>query len=211
MNSYLKLERGTLSCARSHLRERLFKDISVSFLTSADENQMKSSMNSEEMTMISAIDTNILLDILIPNTRYLDSSLECITRAAEDGSLVIGEMVFAELSSQFEDLDSLRLFLSETSIHLILSNEEALREAGIAWKRYMERKPSEPICPACGKSTPSQCPHCGQIIVPKRHLISDFLIGAHAKVFAGRLITRDRGFYRTYFEGLNIVDPGHDL
>jgi predicted nucleic acid-binding protein len=38
-------------------------------------------------------------------------------------------------------------------------------------------------------------------------MIADFLIGAHAAEQADRLITRDRGFYRSYFAELSIVDP----
>lgn len=41
----------------------------------------------------------------------------------------------------------------------------------------------------------------------RERVIADFLIGAHALVQADRLLTRDRGFYRRYFEGLEILDP----
>jgi predicted nucleic acid-binding protein len=38
-------------------------------------------------------------------------------------------------------------------------------------------------------------------------LIADFLVGAHAATQCDRLLTRDRGFYRSYFQQLTIVDP----
>jgi predicted nucleic acid-binding protein len=34
-----------------------------------------------------------------------------------------------------------------------------------------------------------------------------FLIGAHALIQSDALLTRDRGFYRSRFKGLRILEP----
>jgi predicted nucleic acid-binding protein len=146
--------------------------------------------------MISAVDTNVLLDILIPNADYAAAALETLEKLSGKGSLVISEMVFAELSSQFPSLEELNTFLDDTDIKLVNSNDHALYEASLAWKKYLEdRKKNQ------------KCPHCGEILPGRFHIISDFIIGGHAKKCADQLVTRDRGFYRVYFKDLKIVDP----
>ncbi len=41
----------------------------------------------------------------------------------------------------------------------------------------------------------------------RQRLIPDFLIGAHAASGADRLLSRDRGFYRRYFDDVPLIDP----
>jgi predicted nucleic acid-binding protein len=40
-----------------------------------------------------------------------------------------------------------------------------------------------------------------------RRSVPDFLIGAHALLQCGGLITRDAGFFRDYFKGLKVIVP----
>ena len=157
--------------------------------------------------MILAVDTNILLDILIPGTPHLQASLQCLMRTEPNDELIICEAVFAELGSQFLSFQDLKKFLHDTGIRLVSSSEESLCDASAAWKRYSLRKKDMVTCPACGKSQRSVCSFCNETISRRQHILSDFLIGAHAKIQANGLITRDRGFYRTYFQDMNIIAP----
>ena len=43
--------------------------------------------------MQSALDTNILLDILIPNQLFVKTSLKKLETAAQEGKLIISEIV----------------------------------------------------------------------------------------------------------------------
>ena len=159
--------------------------------------------------MVSAVDTNILLDILLPDPRFLEPSKELLRKAVLGGKVIISEIVYAELSAQFSRQEELDAFLGDMGIIVQPSNRAALREAARAWLRYIRRRGKELLCHKCGFRKLVKCERCREIISTRQHIISDFLVGGHALVLADTLLTRDRGFYRTYFTELklNAVAP----
>lgn len=154
--------------------------------------------------MIVAVDTNVLVDILNKDKRYFESSKKLLNKVLERGGLVINEVVYAELAGLFERKGELDKFLDDFGITLTLSNQQALWEAGKAWNIYTAKRDKQIQCAGCGEKFILRCKSCSSIIVSRQHIISDFLIGAHAKVLADSLLTRDRGYYRTYFKALPL-------
>ena len=131
--------------------------------------------------MITAVDTNILLDLFLPDPAHGANSMKSLETAYEQGALVICGAVYAELAPQFEDRNLLDSSLDKMGIEVIPINNEASYLAGRTWLQYRKKNKS------------------------RDRIITDFLIGSFAKFQADRFLTRDRGFYRKYFEGLNIL------
>ncbi len=154
--------------------------------------------------MITAVDTNILLDILIADKKHFTDSKNVIDVHIEKGQLIISEVVYAELASQFAPESELKDFLSSTSIKLVHSNEKALALSGERWKGYSKRRKKELQCSECGKFVTAHCDNCNSIISSRQRMVSDFMIGAHALVHADLLLSRDRGFYKTYFKDVDV-------
>ncbi len=133
--------------------------------------------------MITALDTNILLDILGPNERFYDLSAGALERAANDGSLVICDLVYAELCANFVSRSQCDEFLDENGIRTESLGRAASFLASRTWRQYRLQG---------GK---------------RNRILPDFLIGAHAQLHASRLLSRYRGFYGDMFPSLVLFDP----
>mgnify|MGYP000934984207 FL=1 len=153
--------------------------------------------------MIIAVDTNILLDILLPDPTYQNSSYNLLTKYIKTASLIISEVVYSELASQFNEKNLLDAFIHDTNIKIAASSTDALWATAKVWKKYTELRDKTIQCSQCGKKEIIRCSACNSIITCRQHIIPDFLIAGHALVHSDKLLTRDRGFYSTYFHELD--------
>jgi predicted nucleic acid-binding protein len=133
--------------------------------------------------LITAIDTNVLLDIFLDDQAFRARSLAALRACLADGPIVACEVVFAELTAVFTDEPSALRALARIPVGYSAIDSAAALRAGSAWGRYRRDGGS------------------------RQRIVADFLVGAHAQEQADRLLTRDRGFHRAAFEGLAIVDP----
>ncbi len=155
--------------------------------------------------MISAVDTNVLLDVLIPDASHGDESERRLAEAVRAGAIVISEAVYAELAAYFEDPDDLDRFVEHTGMRLEPSSREVLHRAGGAWRAYARQRPASLLCPQCGTAQAVRCEQCGVPVQVRQHVVADFMVGAHAVMHAERLVTRDRGYYARYFPELELA------
>jgi len=130
--------------------------------------------------MITAVDTNILLDVFLPDEKFASGSSELLKLAYDEGALIICDIVYAELVPQFDKRSMLDSTLATINVSLSSMDSEAAFLAGERWKIYRK---------SGGK---------------RKRIITDFLIGAHAMIKAERFLTRDRDFYKSYFPDLKI-------
>lgn len=133
--------------------------------------------------MITAIDTSVLIDIFSGNARFGQASTARFREALAQGSVVACEIVWAEVAGLFPRPESAQDAMAELAVEFSGMTSESAMAAGAAWRQYRQRG--------------------GE----RARMLADFLIGAHAQSQTDRLLTRDRGFYRTYFRGLTVIEP----
>ena len=133
--------------------------------------------------MIKAVDSNVLLDVMSADPVFGEGSRSALRAAVMDGSLMACDVVWSEIGAMFGSVDMASDALEELDVRFAPLDAEVAMAAGHVWRSYRR-----------GGGT-------------RERAIADFLIGTHALMRADRFVTRDRGFYRSYFRRLRVIDP----
>jgi len=129
------------------------------------------------------VDSNVILDVLTEDERWLAWSSDALAQAAERDILVINPIIYAEVSVRFERIEELEEALPAT----LFRRDPLPWEAGfLAGKCFVSYR---------------------RLGGPRRSPPPDFYIGAHAAVRAMTLLTRDAARYRSYFPTLSLIAP----
>jgi len=137
--------------------------------------------------MTTAVDMSVLLDILTDDPRHASNSEAALADARASGRLIVCESVVAELRPALDSDQQLTAFLHDLGLEFLPASLESATLAGSIYASYLKNRGSS------------------------RRVLPDFLIAAHARLNADRLLARDRGYYREYFRDLSLVDPSNGV
>jgi predicted nucleic acid-binding protein len=132
---------------------------------------------------VTLVDTNVLLDLVTDDPNWSAWSIARLEEAALAGPILINDVVYAETSIRYEQIEDLDAMLAEAVIDIAPISRAALFLAGKVFQRYR----------ALGGT--------------RTGVLPDFFIGAHAAVEGWPLLTRDTGRYRSYFPKITLIAP----
>ena len=129
------------------------------------------------------VDTNVLLDVLIGNPVWAAWSVRQLEIASVAGSLLINDIVYAELAVGYADIGELDDAVRIMGLRRDPLPKPALFLAAKAFQQYRKQGGT------------------------RTGVLPDFFIGAHAAVVGIPLLTRDVRRYRGYFPTVRVIGP----
>lgn len=115
--------------------------------------------------------------------KWFEWSARALAECADESTLAISPIVYAEVSVRFARIEDLETVLRESDFRRLPLPWEAAFLAGKCFVKYRRKKGT------------------------RRSPLPEFYIGAHAAVEGLALLTRDGRRYRTYFPRLELISP----
>jgi predicted nucleic acid-binding protein len=129
------------------------------------------------------VDSNVLIDVATDDPSWTAWSTDALARQLEAGPLVINPIIFAEISVNYLDLETLDSAFPRDIYRREDLPWDAAFLAGKCFVKYRRRGGT------------------------RRTPLPDFYIGAHAVIRGYHLLTRDRTRYADHFPKLRIISP----
>ena len=135
--------------------------------------------------MITAVDANVVLDILTGSPKEIENAQSAMRVAKKSGAVIISAVAYAEVAAQFTSKARADDFFLLLDCKVESLEGDAAFVAGHFFDEYIQRG---------GKRT---------------RILPDFLIAAHAQLHADRILTRDSRFFGSNFPKLRAVSPSN--
>jgi hypothetical protein len=129
------------------------------------------------------VDTNVLLDVVTNDPKWVEWSQSQLDAAAATQTLAINDIIYSELSLAFDRIEDVDAMIAKAGLRHEPIPGESLFLAAKAFLSYCRKGGAKGGVPP------------------------DFFIGAHAAVLDIPLLTRDTGRYETYFPHLKLIAP----
>jgi predicted nucleic acid-binding protein len=129
------------------------------------------------------VDTNVVVDVWQDDAEWSSWSVAQLRAQSQVHELAINPIIYAELSLNYESIETLDARVAALKLALRDLPRAALFLAAQAFRRYRRSGGS------------------------KTGVLPDFFIGAHAAVLGCAILTRDAARYRSYFPTVKLLTP----
>jgi predicted nucleic acid-binding protein len=133
--------------------------------------------------MKTAVDANVVLDMLTGTPMEIQAAESALLAAKIDGSILISAAAYAEVAARFQSKAKAEDFFSLLDCEVQPLDQNAAFLAGHFFRQYQKRGGT------------------------RARVLPDFLIAAHAQLNADRILTRDARFFGSSFPRLKAVSP----
>lgn len=130
---------------------------------------------------VTAVDANVLIDVLVRDERFWRESYEALELASARGSVIVAPIVVAEVAGAASPTVGTRTRFDLADDLIVEMDAAQLVQAGLAWRK--------------------------RAVSRSRRSLPDYLIAVHAARNADRLLTRDKDFDKLDIAGLEVVTP----